>query len=201
MGDIGPSERLIETKIAKEIGTSRTPVREALHNLELEGLIESVPRVGYTVKILNAEEVKEICAIRAVIEALAASWAMDKAHTRLINELKKNIARTEEKISRGEFKAFIELDTQFHEAIARLSGSRRLLELAQTLRLHMIRYRVESIYSFDNVGRALEGHRGILAAMERTDVRGVTDAIHFHLDQAKRDILRYAFKQEAETVG
>ncbi len=195
-GEIKPRERLIETKIAKEIGTSRTPVREALHNLEQEGLIESVPRVGYTVKPLNPVELEEICAIRTVIEVLAASWAMNKAYAKLVAELRKNIVETEERIKRQEIRAFVELDSQFHEVIARLSGSQRLLELAHTLRRHMIRYRVESVYTADNVVRALAGHKGILAAIEEHDADAVRQSVEFHLEQAKKDILRYAFREE-----
>jgi DNA-binding GntR family transcriptional regulator len=158
-GQIVPHQRLIETKIAREIGTSRTPVREALHNLEVEGLIESIPRVGYRVKFLNPAEVEEICAIRATIEGLAADWAMSKAPGKLVAELKKNIAQSEKAMAQGAVKAFVDLDAQFHESIARLSGGQRLLELAQALRRHMLRYRIESIYTPDNVRRAIDGHR------------------------------------------
>jgi DNA-binding GntR family transcriptional regulator len=196
-GQVAPRQRLIETKIAQEIGTSRTPVREALHNLEVEGLIESIPRVGYRVKFLNPLELEEICAIRATIEEMAAEWAMAKAHGKLVAELKKNIARAEKVLAAGTVKDFVELDAQFHEIIARLSGSPRLLELAQTLRRHMLRYRVESIYTADNVLRAVSGHKGILAAIEKRDRTAVKKAIAGHLDQSKRDILRYAFKEEA----
>jgi GntR family transcriptional regulator, rspAB operon transcriptional repressor len=200
-GEIGPQERLIETKIAQEIGTSRTPVREALHNLEVEGLIESIPRVGYRVRFLNPAEVEEICAIRATIEAMAASWAMNKAHPKLVAELKKNIARSEKTINEGSVKAFVELDAQFHEIIARLSGSPRLLELAQTLRRHMLRYRIESIYTTANVLRAIGGHRAILRAIEQADREGVGTAIAGHLEQSKKDILQYAFKEGTRSEG
>ena len=197
-GQIAPQQRLIETKIAREIGTSRTPVREALHNLEVEGLIESIPRVGYRVKFLNPTEVEEICAIRAAIEGLAADWAMNKAPGKLVTELKRNIAQSEKAIARGAVKDFVELDAQFHESIARLSGGQRLLELAQTLRRHMLRYRIESIYTLDNVRRAIDGHKGILRAIEKADRPGVGQAISAHLDQSKMDILRYAFKENNE---
>jgi DNA-binding GntR family transcriptional regulator len=197
-GQIAPQQRLIETKIAQEIGTSRTPVREALHNLEVEGLIESIPRVGYRVRFLNSTEVEEICAIRATIEGMAADWAMNKAPGKLVTELKENIAQSEKAIARGAVKAFVELDAQFHESIARLSGGQRLLELAQTLRRHMLRYRIESIYTLDNVRRAIDGHKGILLAIEKADRPGVGQAISAHLDQSKRDILRYAFNENDE---
>ena len=88
-GEIPPRQHLIEAKIAKEIGTSRTPVREAFHSLELEGLIESIPRVGYVIKPISEKEVEEICEIRAAIEGLAARWAMEKAHEKLGAELER----------------------------------------------------------------------------------------------------------------
>lgn len=194
-GEIPPHQHLIETKIAEEIGASRTPVREALHSLELEGLVESIPRVGYVVKPLSEAEVDEICEIRRVIEALAARWAMEKAQEKLVQELKNNIARSEAMVSRGAIKAFVEMDAQFHEIIARLSESPRLLELAQTLRRHMLRYRTKSIYSTDNVLRAIHSHKAILQAIEKTDFGEVKTAIKNHLEQVKKDILTYAFKE------
>jgi len=194
-GERAPSEHLIEAKIAKEIGTSRTPVREALHSLELEGLIESIPRVGYVVKPISEQEVEEICEIRMAIEGIAVRWAMEKAHDKLVEELRKNISIAEEKLSAGNAKAFVDLDAQFHEIIARHSGSQRLLELAQTLRRHMLRYRIQSIYSVDNVLRAIEGHKEILQAIEKSDLEEVNKAIRNHMEQVKKDVLRYAFKE------
>jgi len=194
-GEIAPLEHLIEAKIAKEIGTSRTPVREALHSLELEGLIESIPRVGYVVKPINEQEVGEICEIRMAIEGVAARWAMEKAHKKLIEELKKNISISDEKVSKGDVKAFVDMDAQFHEIISKFSGSKRLRELAQTLRRHMLRYRIQSIYSVDNVLRAIEGHKGILRAIGKRNLEEVNRAIQHHMEQSKRDILRYAFKE------
>ena len=200
-GEIPPRQHLVEAKIAKEIGTSRTPIREALHSLELEGLIESIPRVGYVVKAIDEDEVEEICEIRAAIEGVGASWAMEKAPRRLIKDLRKNIPMSEEKAAQGDPKAFVELDAQFHEIIARLSGSKRLQELGQTLRRHMLRYRIQSIYLTENVSRAIQGHKGILKAIEKGHLAEVNRAIKVHLEQSKKDILRYAFKEETETEG
>jgi len=197
-GEIPPHEHLIEAKIAKEIGTSRTPVREALHNLEMEGLIESIPRVGYVVKPISEQEVEEICEIRAVVEILATRWAVAKARQKVIEELEENIYLSEKEASSEKPRAFVELDAHFHEIIAKHSGSQRLLELAQTLRRHMLRYRIESIYSVDNVLRAIEGHRGILEAIKKADLEEVSRAIQYHLQQSKKDILRYAFKEASD---
>lgn len=193
-GEIGPHERLIETKIAKEIGTSRTPVREALHNLELEGLVESIPRVGYMVKALDDQEVAEIWEIRCLIEGLAARWTAEKAGEKAVRELRKNISLAEEKVARGDLMAFVDLDAQFHETIAKLSGGKRLLELSQTLRRHALRYRIESINLPDTALRAIEGHKKIVEAIEKGNPEEISDAIKAHLDQSKKDTLRYAFE-------
>jgi len=194
-GEIPPRQHLIEAKIAKELGTSRTPVREALHSLELEGLIESIPRVGYVVKPINEDEVEEICEIRAAIEGLAARWAIEKAHKKLVVELEKNISISEDKVSKGDVRAFVDMDAQFHEIISKFSGSQRLLELAQTLRRHMLRYRIQSIFLVDNVLRAIDGHKGILRAIEKRNFEEVNKAIQHHMEQVKKDVLRYAFKE------
>jgi DNA-binding GntR family transcriptional regulator len=194
-GEIPPHQHLIEAKIAEEIGTSRTPVREALHSLELEGLIESVPRVGYMVRPISEQEVEEICEIRTVIEGLAGNWAMEKARDQLAAELEKNISLSEEKVSKGDVRSFVEMDAQFHEIVSKFSGSQRLLELAQTLRRHMLRYRIQSIYSVDNVMRAIEGHKGIVQAIRKREASEVHKAIRHHMEQSKKDILRYAFQE------
>jgi len=200
-GEIPPYQHLIEAKIAKEIGTSRTPVREALHSLELEGLIESIPRVGYVVKPIKETEVEEICEIRTAIEGVAARWALKNATQKLIDELRENILVSEEKAVHGDPRAFIDLDAQFHEIIARHSGSKRLQELSQTLRRHMLRYRVQSIYLIDNVLSAIQGHKNILEAIEKGDLEEVSKAIKCHLEQSKKDILRYAFKEAGSDGG
>jgi DNA-binding GntR family transcriptional regulator len=186
---------LVEAKIAEDLGISRTPVREALHSLELEGLIESIPRVGYVVKPISEQEVEEICEIRAAIEGLAARWAMEKAHEKLVIELEKNISIAEDKVSKGDVRAFVDMDAKFHEIISKFSGSQRLLELAQTLRRHMLRYRIQSIYSVDNVLRAIDGHKRILRAIQKRNLGEVNKTIQYHMEQSKKDILRYAFKE------
>jgi GntR family transcriptional regulator, rspAB operon transcriptional repressor len=198
-GEIQPHQHLIEAKIAQDIGTSRTPVREALHSLELEGLVESIPRVGYVVKPISGEEVEEICEIRAAIEGVAARWAMEKDHKKLVMELGKNISVSEHKVSKGDLGTFVDMDARFHETISKYSGSQRLLELAQTLRRHMLRYRIQSIYSMGNVLRAIDGHKAILRAMEKRNVEGVNKAIRNHMEQVKKDVLRYAFKPTKES--
>lgn len=195
-GQLPPGERLVENRIAKALGVSRTPVREALHNLEMEGLVEAVPRVGYIVKPISEAEVYEICEIRTAIEVLAARWAMARDRERLIRDLRRNLETTERRVSKGNIRAFVDLDAQFHEIIARHSGSQRLLEMALMLRKHMLRYRLESIYEEDNVRRAIEGHRAVLRAIEEGDPAAVEEALRRHIEQSREDIVKYAFGRQ-----
>jgi DNA-binding GntR family transcriptional regulator len=192
-GEIAPGERLVETRLAQDIGTSRTPVREALHSLELEKLIKSIPRVGYVVEGMNEQEVAQICEIRAVIESLAARWAIEKAQKKLARDLAKNLAKQEDALNKKNLQGYVELDAQFHDIIAKLSGSDRLLELVQTLRRHMWRYRSHVVYAFDTAIRSMEGHRSIVKAIEQGDTGQAIDVLQHHLIQAKEDILEYIF--------
>ncbi len=189
-GQISPNERLIETRIAHDIGTSRTPVREALHNLEMEGLIESIPRVGYKVRTVSGEEAAEIYEIRCLIEVLAIQWAIEKEKATLVAELNANIDLAQERLSAGDLGALVDLDAQFHETIARLSGGRRLLELAQTLARHALRYRLQGLYGPGSAERALNGHRRILAAIEAGAEEEIRAAVVVHLAQFKEDAYR-----------
>jgi DNA-binding GntR family transcriptional regulator len=98
--------RLVEGRLAKQINVSRTPIREALHILEMEGLVESIPRVGYRVKELRWEDVEELCEIRAVNEILAARWAMKRITPQELAAMKHNIDTAEAEIQAGQLEGF-----------------------------------------------------------------------------------------------
>lgn len=197
-GRIKAGSRLIEAQLAKQINTSRTPVREALHTLEMEGLLESIPRVGYRVKPLDWSELEELCEIRAVNETLAAQWAMERATPGELSALEQHLVLSEKE---GASPSFWESDEQFHERIALCSNSRRLLDLCGQLRRHMRRYRLQTLQlsngSLHEVsGRSNTGHWNILNAIKNRDRTGVEKAVRDHLEAAKQDILRYALKHK-----
>ncbi len=195
-GDIQPCDRIIETRIAKEIKTSRTPIREALHMLEREGLLEAIPRVGYRVKKIEWDDIKEICEIRAVNEILAARWAIEKITNKEIDALERNLELVEDEVRSGNPKAFVEKDAEFHEILVYASRSERLFELCDQLRRHMLRYRIESLYLPDTALRAIVGHHKIVDCIKKKDKEGIEKAIRDHLEQSKKDIYRYAFQKK-----
>ena len=199
-GRIAPGERVVETRLAEEIKTSRTPVREALHMLEREGLLEAIPRVGYRVKQITLDEIDEICEIRKANECLAARWAVERITSRELKALEENLVISEREVKAGNPQAFVELDAEFHEILVRASGSERLQELCQMLRRHMLRYRIESIFRKENVIRGIGWHNRIFDCLKRKDEPGITEALRQHMEQTREDIRMYAFGEE-QKVG
>jgi len=193
-GKIKAGDRLVESDLADRIGTSRTPVREALHTLEREGLVESLHRVGYVVCPISELEVSELCEIRLALEALALRWALSKDPVGLVKAMRENLSRCEQRIAEGDLKAFIELDAQFHEIISGIADSSRLMEMTNSIRRYMLRYRIQSIYTEDNVHRAIAGHQAVLKAIEEGDKRAAQRALRAHIKQSKKDILYFGFK-------
>ncbi len=200
-GVMNPDERLIETKIAREIGVSRTPVREALHSLEQERLVKAIPRVGYVVTRMQEEEVEEICEIRVAVEGLAIRRAIERAQKRLAKALRKNILRQRSEISKGNLRAYVELDAQFHEVSAALSGSSRLLDMTQMLRRHMLRFRIQALYIIETALKSLKGHERILEAVENGDPKTAIIVLEQHLKSAKDDIMHYGLEKPAKKVS
>jgi len=195
-GTIKAGGRLVESDLADNIGTSRTPVREALHTLEREGLVESLHRVGYVVRPISELEVSELCEIRLVLEALALRWALHKDASGLVRMMRENLSRADKLFADGDMKAFVEVDEQFHDLISKVADSTRLMEMTNSIRRYMLRYRIQSIYTEDNVRRAIAGHRSVLKAIEDGDKKAAQRALGAHIKQSKKDILHFGFKEQ-----
>ena len=194
-GRIAPAERIMENKLSKQLGVSRTPIREALHVLEMEGFLEAIPRVGYQVKEIRWDDVEDICEIRKANETLAASWAMGKITPEELDALQRNVDQAEADVKEGNPKRFIERDVEFHNILVRASRSPRLIEICNTLRRHMLLYRIESIYEAEGVMSVIEDHRQILDRLRARDLAGIKQSISDHLDHVKREVLHYGFEK------
>jgi DNA-binding GntR family transcriptional regulator len=187
-GSIAPGERLAEAKLSKDIGTSRTPVREALHKLEMEKLIQSIPRVGYVVREIAATEIKEICEIRLALETLAVKWASTKISEKELARLGKIILLSEKYIQRNDPQAVVKLDTEFHDIICKASKSERIIDLSQSLRDQMLKFRMKGLRFPENVRRSNEGHQRILKAMKSKNMKRIESAVRFHIDRTEKDM-------------
>lgn len=190
-GAIGPSTRLVEAQIASGIGASRTPVREAMHLLEKDGFLESIPRVGYRVKRLEWEELEEIVEIRRVNELLASRWAIQAGDDHDIAALEKNLDKSRAAIGKGHLDAFLKFDEEFHEILVGAGKRPHILALCQQLWRLMLRYRYGSLRDQAAVDKALEGHESILNCLKNKDEKGLEAAIMAHLDYSLTNIRRH----------
>lgn len=194
-GHFSPDDRIVEGQLAKTLNISRTPVREALHSLERDGLLESIPRVGYQLRNMTWKEVEEICEMRIVNETLAAKWAIQRITSGLVESLEENIRKTEEESLKGNPRSFVELDGKFHEILQRGSGSEILVKYCMQLRRNMLLWRVRSIHSVETVFAALEGHKAILECIRRGADDEVGRAIREHINYAKKNIKLVVFSK------
>ena len=192
---IPPSTRLVEGSIAQQIGgISRTPVREALHVLESEGLVEMLPRRGCRVKPLDWDELVQLCEMRTINETLGARWAVDAITPEQIAAMEENLIQAQAEIQAGNPRSFVHYDAEFHDLLIRASRSERLLELCRTLRDHMLRYRIGGLSKEHVTLRALGEHRNILECVKNKDKRGVAAAVKTHLTMVKRSMQMQGFK-------
>lgn len=189
-GEALPGSKLTESQLAEEMGISRTPVREALHSLEMEKLIQSVPRLGYVVREITKEDVEEIIEIRLALEPLAAKWCAEKLLPKDIKRLGKIVLLSDRYLERGDALKVVELDGEFHEIIYRASKSQRIEAILQTLRDHMLRFRMIGLRVPEIARRSNEGHRRIVDAIKRKDMRKIESAVRYHLDWTKKDMIR-----------
>jgi DNA-binding GntR family transcriptional regulator len=153
------------------------------------------------VKSISKDEIEEICKIRTINECLAARWAMQRITPAELQALEKNLSVSVAEATKGNPRSFVEFDAEFHEIVARASGSERLLELCQTLRRHMLRYRIESIFTAENVLRAIAGHQRIFECIAKKDEACIEQAVKDHLETSKKDVLRYAFGEDQQKVA
>lgn len=190
-GKIAPGTRLVESALAEEMGVSRTPIREALHKLDLEELVHSIPRVGYMVNDMTEYEIEDLFSTRTAIEQLAARWALEKITPEEIERIENNLKKADRILKNGMTRKMIDLDTEFHEIICKASRSKRLYQISQMLREHMLKFRIACLHLPEIAKRARDGHFEILKAIKSKDPRKTDDSILRHMLITKKDILDY----------
>lgn len=160
---------LVETRLAEELGVSRTPVREALRQLELEDLVESIPNRGMIVKALSQEDVDDVFVIRHLLEGQAAYWAALRIKPEQLDLLAELIELMELYTRRGDSAHLAKLDTEFHEVIYEASNSRTLKHILGSLHHNVQRARQSSLTNKDRQPKSLDEHKEIYAALEAHD--------------------------------
>lgn len=189
-GHFKPGERLVEKELAQQLEISRTPIREALRKLELEGLVAYAPRKGIVVVGVSSEDALEIYAIRAVLEGLAAKLAASNIASEELSTLKKILFKMKECIEKNKIDALITLHSSFHNFIAKASNSPRLCQMIISLRDYVKNFSEIPCYLPSRLQSGWEEHREIVEAIDQGDDERAEYAARNHIMQAKKSLLR-----------
>ena len=195
-GAIVPGTRMMEVELAKEIGVSRTPIREAIRKLEKEGLVTIEPRRGAYASQISTKDMVEILEVRQNMEGLAAFFAASRMDPDQMTELKEVSARYNEAVQSGNMEDMIKHDTRFHRIIVESCNNKILVQMIEQLQELVLRFRY--IY-YDNFRRAEnmpEEHFAILNAIETGDAEAARAAADVHIDRLKELVIREGVQQK-----
>ena len=193
-GRFNPGKRLTEEHLAKEMGVSRTPVREALHKLESEGLIKPLETRGFIVSKDSREEIEELFDMRAILEGYGLRVISEKVSEDLLEQLNGFIEKAGDALRRKQIREVFKWNTQFHDTLHRMvSEKKRLHRLLVNVRKYVLRYRENTLQYPDGGRRALDGHRKIVMALRLKDPDLCERVMREHIQEAKEDALQFLF--------
>lgn len=188
-GKFAPGERLMETTLAETLGVSRTPVREAIRKLELEGLVVMVPRRGAYVASLSVRDISETFEIRAALEGLAASLAVDKMTPEELELMEVNVLKMSQYIEEKNIEMIVETDEQFHDVLITAGRNKKLTQMISLLREQIKRFRQISLSNLDRQSLVLGEHRQILEAIADRDQRKAQLLVEKHIINSEVSLL------------
>ena len=197
-GEMEPGERLMEIQLADKLGVSRTPIREAIRKLELEGLVIMIPRKGAEVAHITEKDMRDVLEVRAALEELAATLACRNVTPDRIEELKMANKRFEAAIISKDVVAIVDADVNFHDIIYAMTDNQRLIQIINNLREQMYRYRVEYLKDQNNYPILIAEHDAIVNALEQRDKEMVTAEMHTHVVNQAVAVKAVIQKQDEE---
>lgn len=180
-GEFSPGERLMEIKLANKLGVSRTPVREAIRMLELEGLVVMVPRKGAEVASITEKELQDALEVRTAIEELSVELACQRIDEEGKERLKQACIAFKEAIDTKHVQNIVDGDVKFHDVIFDLTKNQKLINVAHQLREQVYRYRVEYVKDFSYHDVLVEEHYAITNAILTNDVEKAREIMRKHL--------------------
>lgn len=189
-GELKPGERLMEIHLAEKLGVSRTPIREAIRQLELEGLVTMMPRRGAQVAHITEKSMSDVLEVRLALDELAAQLACERITDDEIDDLKQACTDFETAVTSADIQNITKADVRFHDIILKASKNSRLVSMSNNLAEQMYRYRFEYIKDKSGWQSLITEHRMITSAIESHDVNLATNAIHVHIKNQENSILR-----------
>lgn len=188
-GNLAPGERLMEIQLANQLGVSRTPIREAIRKLELEGLVIMIPRRGAEVASITEKDLKDVLEVRTSLEELAIGLACERISDEAVEELKAALKNFKAAINEGDVTKIAESDVAFHDIIFNATDNARLIQIVNNLREQMYRYRLEYLKDYTTHDRLYSEHEQIVAAIAGRNK-----------EQAKKLIIEHIYHQELTVI-
>lgn len=190
MGELKPGERLMEVHLAQKMGVSRTPVREAIRKLELEGLVTMIPRRGAHVSELSAKDIMDVLEVRASLDGLATVLSAERIRESELRELdntKKQFVLYAEK---GNLMGSIKKDVEFHDIIYKSSRNDRLIQIVNNLREQVHRFRVIYMKDYSSYSDLIREHTEIYEAISARDANRAMKAAQTHIRNQEAAIIK-----------
>lgn len=188
-GTLKPGERLMEIQLAEELGVSRTPVREAIRRLELEGFLVMVPRRGTYVSDLTIKDINEVFEIRTALDVLAAGLAAERITEEELEQMERLLVQIGEHIDRREADQIVQADGEFHDILYRASRNDRLVGIINNLREQFTRFRTISMAYPGRIKNTLEEHRRLVEAIAQRNPDMAQQAAREHMENAEQTLL------------
>ena len=181
-GELKPGERLMEIQLANKLGVSRTPIREAIRKLELEGLVLMIPRKGAEVAQITEKNMQDVLEVRKALEELSVQLACERITAEQVEEMKMAAEDFRKVLKSGDVTKIAEADVKFHDIIFAATNNQRLITLLNNLREQMYRFRVEYLKQKECYPQLLEDHDKLIALISGGEVEEACELMGCHID-------------------
>ena len=188
-GILKPGERLMEIHLAEQLGVSRTPVREAIRKLELEGYVIMMPRRGTYVSNLSIKDINEVFEIRTSLDSLASGLAAERITDEELEHLQRLLVVIGEAIKEKNMEKIVEADTKFHDILYQASRNNRLVGIIYNLREQLTSFRTKSMAYPGRLEETLEEHRRIVDTIAQGDAVAAQKASEYHMERSEHTLL------------
>lgn len=189
-GELKPGERLMEIHLANRLGVSRTPIREAIRKLELEGLVTMIPRRGAEVAQITEKSLKDVLEVRRALDALSVELACDRIEDEELTALSRACDAFAEATKTKDPKKIAQADVALHDIIVKATDNSRLIQLVNNLSEQMYRYRFEYIKDESTHAQLIEEHRIIFESICRNDKETAAKTARLHIDNQESSIMK-----------
>ena len=193
-GQLKPGQRLMEVQLAEQLGVSRTPVREAIRKLELEGLVVMLPRKGAYVANMSLKDIMDVLEIRSSLEGMAAFLAAERINDEDLKHLKEIAGELGQNESNIE--ELLKKDVEFHECIFKATNNKKLHQLINSLWEQVYRFRVSYLSDYDALLNIVEEHKMIVEAIEQGDSELAKKRATEHIEKAEQFMLDKAMNDK-----